>query len=137
MSVVHDIPARRMLTLTLRNLERDGLVRRTVYPVVPARVDYELTAPGMSLLTAVEPLRAWVRAYHDGVAAARASYDNTVNTTELVTGGMSPGNRVLLNAQMLESLAACECYERPEVSGRICCLKCCDVAAAQLACLGE
>jgi DNA-binding HxlR family transcriptional regulator len=73
--------SQRMLTLTLRNLERDGLVRRTVYPVVPARVDYELTAPGTSLLMAVEPLRAWVRAYQDGVAAARASYDTRTDTT--------------------------------------------------------
>lgn len=81
--------SQRMLTLTLRNLERDGLVRRTVYPVVPARVDYELTLPGMSLLTAVEPLRAWVRAYHDGVAAARASYDTR---TDVAGESGTPGH---------------------------------------------
>jgi DNA-binding HxlR family transcriptional regulator len=67
--------SQRMLTLTLRNLERDGLVRRTVYPVVPPRVDYELTALGASLLAAVEPLCGWVRANRDSVAAARADYD--------------------------------------------------------------
>jgi DNA-binding HxlR family transcriptional regulator len=67
--------SQRMLTLTLRNLERDGLVRRTVYPVVPPRVDYELTALGASLLVAVRPLCAWMRTHHDSVAAARASYD--------------------------------------------------------------
>jgi len=71
--------SQRMLTLTLRNLERDGLVLRTVYPVVPPRVDYELTEPGLSLLTAVKPLRAWVDDYHDGVASARASYDTRID----------------------------------------------------------
>ena len=68
--------SQRMLTLTLRNLERDGMVRRTVYPVVPPRVDYELTTLGASLLAAVQPLCAWVRANNDTVATARASYDS-------------------------------------------------------------
>jgi DNA-binding HxlR family transcriptional regulator len=63
------------LTLTLRNLERDGLVRRTVYPVVPPRVDYELTRAGACLLAAVQPLRDWEHTHHDTVAAARTSYD--------------------------------------------------------------
>jgi DNA-binding HxlR family transcriptional regulator len=73
--------SQRMLTLTLRNLERDGLVRRTVYPVVPPRVDYELTMPGTSLLAAVQPLSAWVRTHHGSVAAARASYDARTGPT--------------------------------------------------------
>lgn len=67
--------SQRMLTLTLRNLERDGLVRRTVHPVVPPRVDYELTATGATLLGAVEPLVTWTRAHRDDIAAARADYD--------------------------------------------------------------
>jgi DNA-binding HxlR family transcriptional regulator len=47
--------SQRMLTVTLRHLERDGLVRRTVYPVVPPRVDYELTTPGISLHEVINP----------------------------------------------------------------------------------
>src|SRR5215468_3614449 len=48
--------SQRMLTLTLRNLERDGLVLRTVHAVVPPRVDYELTPLGLSLLDTIQPL---------------------------------------------------------------------------------
>ncbi len=67
--------SQRMLTLTLRNLERDGLVTRTVHPVVPPRVDYELTDLGRSLLDAVEPLVAWTRGHRDEIAEARVAYD--------------------------------------------------------------
>jgi DNA-binding HxlR family transcriptional regulator len=71
--------SQRMLTLTLRNLERDGLVTRTVHPVVPPRVDYELTALGRSLLRAVDPLVAWTRTHRDEIAARRADYDAVAN----------------------------------------------------------
>src|SRR3954468_11651809 len=56
-----EIPSvsQRMLTLTLRNLERDGLVNRTVTPTIPPRVDYELTALGHSLLKPVNALSQW------------------------------------------------------------------------------
>lgn len=67
--------SQRMLTLTLRRLERDGLVRRTVHAVVPPRVDYELTPLGASLLEAVHPLVAWTRAHRDQLVDARADYD--------------------------------------------------------------
>jgi DNA-binding HxlR family transcriptional regulator len=75
--------SQRMLTLTVRQLERDGLVRRTVYPVVPPRVEYALTPLGESLLQAIEPLVAWTRAHRDEIAIARTVYDDT-NVT--VTG---------------------------------------------------
>jgi DNA-binding HxlR family transcriptional regulator len=52
----------RMLTFTLRGLERDGLVTRTVFPTTPKRVDYELTKLGGTLWEAVEPLSLWARA---------------------------------------------------------------------------
>jgi DNA-binding HxlR family transcriptional regulator len=64
-----------MLTLTLRRLERDGLVRRTVHPVVPPRVDYDLTSLGATLLDAVAPLVRWTRDHRDEIAGARADYD--------------------------------------------------------------
>src|SRR5260370_31973447 len=54
--------SQRMLTLTLRGLERDGLVTRTQFETIPPRVDYELTALGCSLRQVVEPLGAWARA---------------------------------------------------------------------------
>ena len=67
--------SQRMLTLTLRRLERDGLVRRTVHAVVPPRVDYDLTPLGATLLDAIEPLVAWTRDHRDQIAAARTAYD--------------------------------------------------------------
>jgi DNA-binding HxlR family transcriptional regulator len=67
--------SQRMLTVTLRGLERDGIVTRTVYPVMPPRVDYELTKMGQSLLDAVGSLMAWADAHLDDVDAARAEYD--------------------------------------------------------------
>lgn len=67
--------SQRMLTRTLRQLERDGLVRRTVHPVVPPRVDYDLTPTGASLLGAIAPLVGWTRAHREEIAAARAAYD--------------------------------------------------------------
>jgi DNA-binding HxlR family transcriptional regulator len=70
--------SQRMLTRTLRQLERDGLVRRTVHPVVPPRVDYELTPLGRSLLVAVEPLVDWTRAHRGKIEKARTRYDAIV-----------------------------------------------------------
>lgn len=70
--------SQRMLTLTLRRLERDGLVHRTVHPVVPPRVDYDLTPLGATLLDAVAPLVAWTRQHRDQIADARARYDTEV-----------------------------------------------------------
>ena len=67
--------SQRMLTLTLRGLERDGLVTRTVFPTVPPRVDYELTALGRSLWRPVEALGAWARANQAEIAAARRRFD--------------------------------------------------------------
>jgi DNA-binding HxlR family transcriptional regulator len=67
--------SQRMLTVTLRQLERDGLVRRTVYPVVPPRVEYELTPLGKTLHATIQSLVAWTEAHQSEIAAARAEYD--------------------------------------------------------------
>jgi DNA-binding HxlR family transcriptional regulator len=65
----------KMLTQTLRGLERDGLITRTVHPVIPPRVDYTLTDLGKSLLGLVEALSAWAEVHISDVIAARAAYD--------------------------------------------------------------
>jgi len=69
--------SQRMLTVTLRRLERDGLITRTVHAVVPPQVDYALTPLGRSLLDAVEPLVAWTRDHRDEIARARTAFDAT------------------------------------------------------------
>ena len=67
--------SQRMLTLTLRGLERDGLVTRTVFPTIPPRVDYELTPLGHSLRGPVEALGQWAFAHLPTIVGAREIYD--------------------------------------------------------------
>jgi len=67
--------SQRMLTLTLRNLERDGLVSRTVTPTVPPRVDYALTDLGRDLLIPVTGLSQWAIRHQPCIMAARAQFD--------------------------------------------------------------
>jgi len=67
--------SQRMLTLTLRNLERDGLVTRTVTPSIPPRVNYELTELGHSLAEPVQALGAWAFRHLAQIDAAQARYD--------------------------------------------------------------
>jgi|SRR5579875_3860836 len=67
--------SRRMLTLTLRNLERDGLLTRTVYPTVPPRVDYELTPIAHELHQALTTLTTWASKHRATITAARHAYD--------------------------------------------------------------
>ena len=67
--------SQRMLTVTLKALERDGLATRTAFAEVPPRVEYELTALGESLLDAVVSLAGWAADHHDEVAANREQND--------------------------------------------------------------
>ncbi len=67
--------SQRMLTLTLRGLERDGLVTRTVFPSIPPRVDYELTELGRTLLEPVAVLIHWVNSSRPAIEAAREHFD--------------------------------------------------------------
>ncbi|MGI5217100.1 winged helix-turn-helix transcriptional regulator [Nocardia sp. CA-290969] len=66
----------KMLTRTLRNLERDGLVRRAVYPTVPPRVEYSLTELGADLGRVTHAMGEWAQRRHGEVLAARTEFDN-------------------------------------------------------------
>jgi DNA-binding HxlR family transcriptional regulator len=67
--------SQRMLTLTLRGLERDGLVTRTVFPTIPPRVDYALTSLGRDLLDPVSALGDWATRNQAKIARAREKFD--------------------------------------------------------------
>ncbi len=67
--------SQRMLTLTLRGLERDGLVTRTVFPTIPPRVDYELTPLGQSLRVPVQALGSWAFEHQPDIDKARQDFD--------------------------------------------------------------
>jgi DNA-binding HxlR family transcriptional regulator len=67
--------SQRMLTLTLRGLERDGLVTRTVFATVPPRVDYELTPLGRTLLVPVQALASWAAAHREDIQGAQDRFD--------------------------------------------------------------
>jgi DNA-binding HxlR family transcriptional regulator len=72
--------SQRMLTLTLRGLERDGLVTRTVFPTVPPRVDYELTDLGRGLSLPVMALGAWAQEHQPDIETARQNFDGRNST---------------------------------------------------------
>ena len=65
----------RMLTVTLRGLERDGIVTRTIHPVIPPRVEYALTPMGRTLLDTIGKLVTWADSHLPEIEAARAAYD--------------------------------------------------------------
>ena len=67
--------SQKMLTQTLRTLERDGLITRTITPSVPVRVDYELTSLGRTLLPVVRAIKNWSESHIAEIHAARAGYD--------------------------------------------------------------
>jgi DNA-binding HxlR family transcriptional regulator len=67
--------SQRMLTLTLRGLERDGMVKRTVFPTIPPRVDYELTPLGQTLIEPLTTMGAWAIRNRAAVEKARAKFD--------------------------------------------------------------
>ena len=67
--------SQRMLTLTLRGLERDGLVTRTVFPTIPPRVDYALTERGQTLIEPLKALFAWAIEHNAAIEASRKAFD--------------------------------------------------------------
>lgn len=83
--------SQRMLTLTLRGLERDGLITRTIFATIPPRVDYELTPLGRSLLEPVTGLSAWALKNIAKIEAARSKFD-TASTQKAATTAVSLPN---------------------------------------------
>ena len=84
--------SQRMLTLTLRGLERDGLITRTIFATIPPRVDYELTPLGRSLLEPVQGLSAWALRNISKIEAARAQFD-TAPARNVATNSSLPSLR--------------------------------------------
>jgi DNA-binding HxlR family transcriptional regulator len=84
--------SQRMLTFTLRGLERDGLVTRTVYPTSPQRVDYELTKLGSTLWEAVEPLSSWARVHVSEILTSRKQFDEDGSTPKRTTQSIPSSN---------------------------------------------
>lgn len=82
--------SQRMLTLTLRGLERDGLVKRTQFPTIPPRVDYELTQLGRSLWEAVKPLGEWAQGHVQQITRARAAFDEKINSEPMAPAAAEP-----------------------------------------------
>jgi DNA-binding HxlR family transcriptional regulator len=86
--------SQRMLTITLRTLERDGVVTRTIHPTIPPRVDYALTALGKTLVAPVLALATWAGEHRVEISEARGRYDGS---HVAVAGGLppTPGDPVL------------------------------------------
>jgi len=72
--------SQKMLTQTLRTLERDGLITRTITPAVPVRVDYELTSLGRTLLPVVRAIKDWSESHIAEIHAARTGYDQAARS---------------------------------------------------------
>jgi len=73
--------SQKMLTQTLRGLERDGLVKRTLYPQIPPRVDYELTCTGKTLIDLLGALQTWATQNMGSIVEARREYDTAESTS--------------------------------------------------------
>ena len=83
--------SQRMLTETLRQLERDGLVLRTVYPDVPVRVEYQLTAMGQTLIEPIIALSTWAEKHRDAIRMARAMYNRRHAAPEVTSAQLPQG----------------------------------------------
>jgi DNA-binding HxlR family transcriptional regulator len=82
--------SQRMLTLTLRGLERDGLVTRTMFPTIPPRVDYALTRLGRTLLEPVRALATWAEKHREEIQAARDKFDANARSAQKQSGSSAP-----------------------------------------------
>ena len=105
----------RMLTVTLRGLERDGLVLRTIHPVIPPRVDYELTPMGRTLLQTIEQLVDWADSHVADIHAAQTAYD--ARHAQDAADALSAGDPEIAACETAEAAhgtdnSACEAAER-------------------------
>jgi len=90
--------SQRMLTLTLRNLERDGFISRKVTPTVPPRVDYELTALGQAFAAKLMPVAMWAFENRPAVEAARAAFDTQAENASAASSAVNPAARAAVRA---------------------------------------
>jgi len=81
--------SQRMLTLTLKGLERDGLITRTVYPTIPPRVDYQLTKLGRGLLVPITGLANWAGENRQKIQDAREEYDARDSKDRALAAGVT------------------------------------------------
>jgi DNA-binding HxlR family transcriptional regulator len=79
--------SQRMLTLTLKGLERDGMITRTVYPTIPPRVEYQLTNLGRTLLQPIQGLAKWAGQNREKIQEARGKYDARQSKSRLTAVG--------------------------------------------------
>ena len=79
--------SQRMLTLTVRGLERDGIITRTVFPEIPPRVEYELTKLGNTLLEPIQGLAEWAEKYRTSIQDAREKFDVKLKKKPLASAG--------------------------------------------------
>src|SRR5258708_33888186 len=82
--------SQRMLTLTLKGLEEDGLVNRTMYPTIPPRVDYELTDLGRKLIVPLQSLYEWAVEHRPAMLAAREKFAKKQRRAALRQAGFTP-----------------------------------------------
>ncbi|MDD5126154.1 MAG: helix-turn-helix domain-containing protein [Methylovulum sp.] len=82
--------SQKMLTQTLRGLERDGLVTRTIYPSVPPKVEYSLTPLGRTLVSLLDAIRVWSETHIEEVLKAQTMYDST-DTSSLSSNRVAEG----------------------------------------------
>jgi len=82
--------SQRMLTLTLKGLEEDGLVQRTMYPTIPPRVDYELTDLGRELIVPLRVLYEWAVAHRPAIVAAREAFRKKQTISDLGLRSAAP-----------------------------------------------
>ena len=68
--------SQKVLTASLRELERDGIVKRTMHPVIPPKVEYEMTALGYSVFEVVDAMRSWAESHLSEIESARVRYDS-------------------------------------------------------------